>query len=322
MRVGLMFPGQGSQRPGMGRPWAERPGWAVVERVAAATGRDVGALLLDADAETLRRTDNAQLATFALELVILAELGVLAEFPGPSLMRPAACAGHSLGECAALVAAAVLSVDDGARLVHARGMAMRAAAATAEPGGMSTVLGLEPGVAEELAAGLRAGGERVWAVNDNAPGNVVLSGAAESVARCAALALDQGAVRVVDLPVGGAFHTPLMAPAVPALSTALSEVAFLPGYAPVVANVDAEPYEGGPSWRDRLLEQVVHPVRWSESVRVLTGRLGADLLVEVGPGRTLIGLAKRIAPRTPRAGVTEPGALPALAERLGVATAC
>lgn len=312
MRVGLMFPGQGAQQPGMGRPWVGRPGWAVVERAARAVGRDVEALLLEADAETLRRTDNAQLATFVLELVILTELA--------DIVSPAACAGHSLGECTALVAAGMLSLDDAVRLVHARGVAMREAAA-AEPGTMSAVLGLEPQEIEKLAAELRDEGERVWAANLNAPGNVVISGTATGVARCGEAALDHGAIRVVGLPVGGAFHTPLMAPAAGLLEGLLRTVSFAAGHAPVVANVDARPHRGGHAWRDRLLQQITSPVRWSETVPVLAGRLDCALLLELGPGRTLTGLAKRLVPETPRVNIAEPGQIPALVERLGAPVA-
>ncbi|SEF85859.1 [acyl-carrier-protein] S-malonyltransferase [Thermomonospora echinospora] len=300
-----MFPGQGSHRPGMGRPWAGRPGWDLVGRAAEITGRDVAALLLDADEPTLRRTENTQLATFVLELVILAELTGLGTDTGTGPVTPVACAGHSLGEFTALVAAGVLSIDDGIRLVHARGTAMREAAA-AEPGAMSAVLGLDQDEVEDVAAGLRADGARVWAANLNAPGNVVVSGTPDGVARCGEEAVRRGALRVVGLPVGGAFHTPLMAPALGPLEAVLETAVFADGHAPVVANVDAEPHGGGPDWRGRLLRQLTGPVQWSRTVPVLTERLGCDLLLEVGPGRTLTGLAKRLAPRAVRADIGEP----------------
>jgi [acyl-carrier-protein] S-malonyltransferase len=303
MRIGMLFPGQGAQRPGMGLPWVDRPGWAVVEHASQVTGRDVAALLLEADAQTLRRTDNAQLATFVLELVILAELG--------DAVRPAACAGHSLGECAALVGAGIMTPEDGLRLVVARGSAMRAAA-TAEPGTMAAILGLTADQVTELTAELRDTGERVWAANFNAPGHIVVSGTATGVARCGEAALERGALRVVALEVGGAFHSPLMSAALAPLDAALRTVSFAPAPIPVVANVDAVPRLGGPGWRNTLLQQVISPVRWSETVPVLTGPLGCDLLLEIGPGRTLTGLAKRLAPDTPRLSVAAPEHIPAL----------
>ncbi len=168
--LALIFPGQGSQRPGMGAPWQGHPSWAIVDRLSEATGRDVSYLLVEADAETLRATRNAQLATYALSLVVLdaARRGPLST-SGPDDL--AATAGHSLGEYTALVAAGVLEADDGARLVQARGEAMQSAA-DANPGTMAAVLGL--GVPEVAEACRTTDG--AWVANDNAPGQVVVAG--------------------------------------------------------------------------------------------------------------------------------------------------
>ncbi|MDH6125234.1 ACP S-malonyltransferase [Kitasatospora sp. GP82] len=303
-RLALMFPGQGSQRPGMGRPWADRPGWAAVERASEISGQDVAALLLDADEETLRRTDNAQLATFVLEWVILGEL----REEIPAVLTPTACAGHSLGEYTALAAAGVIGFDDAVRLVAARGRAMRGACA-GTPGTMSAVLGLDLGRLEQAAAELRAEGARVWVANLNSPQQAVLSGDPEGVARCAEAAERLGALRVQPLTVDGAFHTPLMLTALPAFGRVVDSVRFGSGRVPVVANVDGRPYWNLAPWPELLKQQMVSPVRWTDSVRTLVGELGCDLLVEIGPGRALGGMAKAIAPAVPRLSISEPSKL-------------
>ncbi|MBA2944513.1 ACP S-malonyltransferase [Streptomyces sp. PSKA28] len=306
-RLALVFPGQGAQQPGMGRPWAGRPGWFLAERASEVSGRDVVELLLRADEEYLRRTDNAQLATFVLEMVILTELRQAL----PAAGRPAVCAGHSLGEYAALVAAGVIGFDDGVRLVAARGEAMRKACA-AEPGTMAVVLGLSAGELERAAAGVREEGGRVWVANLNSPQQTVVSGDSESVARCSAAAEELGATRVVSIPVGGAFHTPLMAPAAASFAKTLKKAEFLHGFAPVVANVDARAHRGSDDWATLLERQLTGPVRWTDSVRTMAETLHCDMFVEIGPGRTLTGLARKIAPQVTRLTVSEPGQLPAV----------
>ncbi|MGW0562005.1 ACP S-malonyltransferase [Streptomyces sp. NPDC003016] len=305
--MALIFPGQGAQQPGMGRPWAGRPGWFLAERAAEVSGRDVVELLLHADEDALRRTDNAQLATFVLEMVILHEV----RHALPAARRPVVCAGHSLGEYAALVAAGIVGFDDGVRLVTARGEAMRTACAT-EPGTMAVVLGLSPEVVEQAAAGVRDDGGRVWVANLNSPQQSVISGESGSVARCAEAAQARGALRIVSIPVGGAFHTPLMRPAAHAFARAALSAEFRPGYAPVVANVDARPHRGTDAWPHRLGQQITGPVRWAESVRTMADELYCDMFVEIGPGRTLTGLARKITPQVSRLTISEPGQLVAV----------
>ncbi|WP_256104934.1 ACP S-malonyltransferase [Streptomyces sp. ODS05-4] len=306
-RLALVFPGQGAQHPGMGRPWADSPSWRLVERAGLVSGRDVAGLLLRADEERLRRTDNAQLATFVLEMVILRELRRAL----PAAARPTATAGHSLGEYAALVAAGVVGFDDGVRLVAARGEAMRRACEE-QPGTMAVVLGLTPEELEQAAASVREDGGRVWVANLNSPAQGVLSGDAEAVGRCRAEAERAGASRIVSIPVGGAFHTPLMRPAAEAFTAALRQVAFRAGVCPVVANVDARAHRAADAWPDLLERQVTGPVRWADAVRTMADDLHCDMFVEVGPGRTLTGLARRTAPRVSRLAVAEPGQLPAV----------
>src|SRR5688572_5185648 len=215
----------------MGSAWTDTPSWALVDRASEVVGRDVAALLLDADADQLRATRNAQLTTFVASLVALDALR------SSGLPEPDAVAGHSLGEYTALTAAGALAFEDGVRLVAARGEAMQGAA-DARPGTMAAVLGLD--VAEVEAACETV--DEAWVANDNAPGQVVVAGTAAGVEAAGAAAKERGARKVLPLPVGGAFHTPLMAPAADGLRDALGAVRFAEPRPVVVANVDATPH--------------------------------------------------------------------------------
>ncbi len=302
--LALIFPGQGSQRPGMGAPWQQHPSWAVVGQLSEATGRDIADLLLEADADALRATRNSQLATYALSLVALdaARQGPLAAF-GPEDL--AATAGHSLGEYSALVAAGALRASDGARLVGARGEAMQAAA-DATPGTMAAVLGL--GVPEVAAACQEADG--AWVANDNTPAQVVVAGTPAGTEQAGQAALRRGAKRVIALQVGGAFHSPLMRPAQAPLDAAVSATAFAGAGCPVVANVDARPHTDG--FAALLSAQRCSQERWRESRDALAA-LGTTLFVELGPGTELSGMVRRTLPATARANVAGPADLDALA---------
>lgn len=300
-RVALLFPGQGSQKPGMGEPWLDTGHWKIVDRLAERCGRDVGRLLLDADAEELRRTDNAQIAMFAAEMMALDAL-----FEAAPELPIVACAGHSLGEYAALVASGVLDLGDGGFVVAERGAAM-ADAAESMPGTMAVLMGVDDiaGIAEQLAdqLGTHEGGgdggpRQVWTANLNSPRQVVVSGTPEGVAALIAVAREKGA-KISDIPVGGAFHTPMMLGARPRLAVALSEVTYRQGRWPVVANIDGLAYDGGrpEAWRDLAERQLSNPVQWEQSVRTLAAApLSATDFVELGPGRVLAGLALRILP--------------------------
>lgn len=292
--LALLFPGQGSQRAGMGAPWADHRSWQVVSTVSDATGRDVAGLLLHADAETLRSTRNAQLAAFTLGMVIL-DAARHADALGDTV---AATAGHSLGEYSALVAAGVLDLADGARLVAARGEAMQAAA-DARPGTMAAVLGLDTGAVAAACAGVQG----CWLANDNAPGQVVIAGTAPGVEEVSEAARAAGAKRVMALAVGGAFHSPLMASAQAHLDVALAGATFLPSSVPVVANVDAAAHIDGHA--ARLSAQLVAPVRWRESLLALAD-LGVSATVELGPGTELSGMVKRTVPAMDRSSMATP----------------
>ena len=293
----------------MGVPWKDHPAWKVVARISEATGRDVASLLLDADAETLRATRNAQLAAFTLSLVTLyAARSSGLEYAPP----PRALAGHSLGEYTALVAGGALHAEVGAVLVAARGEAMQAAA-DAQPGTMAAVLGLDPEQVGEACAGV----EGAWPANDNAPGQVVIAGTSAGVEAASEAARQRGAKRVMPLPVGGAFHSPLMAPAQAALDRALAGAHFHDSEVDVVANVDAAAHREG--WEQLLSRQLVSPVRWRESLLTLE-QMGVTAFLELGPGSELSGMVKRTVDGSLRANVATPedlDAVPAFLESVG-----
>jgi [acyl-carrier-protein] S-malonyltransferase len=299
--IALVFPGQGSQRAGMGAPWRDHPSWSVVDRLSESTGSDLAQLLIHADADTLRQTGNAQPATFALSLMILdaARGGGLLD------VAPVAVAGHSLGEYSALVAAGVLSEADGGRLVAARAAAMQSAADSA-PGTMAAVLGLDAATLAEACQAV----EGAWMANDNAPGQIVVAGTVAGVEAVGEAAKALGAKRVIALPVGGAFHSPLMAPAQARLDEALATADFLAATIQVVANVDAEAHTEG--FDGLLSAQLVLPVRWRESLEKLAS-LGATTFVELGPGTELSGMVKRTVPGAARVNVATPDDLDKLA---------
>ena len=307
--LAFTFPGQGSQQPGMGRPWADHPSWSIVAAASEASGRDVAALLLDADAETLKRTENAQLSTFVLSLVVhdaVTRLGV----------RGARAAGHSLGEYSALTAVGALRLVDGVRLVTERGAAMQAAA-DARPGTMAAVLGADD---DAVAAACEAAAGDVWVANSNAAGQVVIAGDADAIAEAGALAKERGARKVLPLPVGGAFHTPFMAPAAERLRAALDTTDFADASMPVVANVDALPHQHADQWHALLAQQLTAPVRWRESVERLVAD-GTTVFLELGPGNVLTGMAKRGAPDATAKAVSEPAHLDDAVEAAALADA-
>ncbi len=269
----------------MGAPWSEHPSFELVDQASEVVRRDVRRLILEADEETLRNTANAQLATFVTSCVVLDA----AERLG---LEPAFCAGHSLGEYTALVATGALSYEDGCYLVAERGAAM-ADAAEHNPGTMVAVLGLDDDDAEAVCA--LAEGE-VWVANYNAPGQVVIAGEGEAIERAAELAKQRGAKRVLSFPVGGAFHTPLMASARDRLRKGLATVTFHESEPEVVANVDAKPHADGTEFSSLLSAQLTAPVRWRQSLETLFDA-GARTFVELGPGGVLTGLAKRGLPQ-------------------------
>jgi len=279
--LAFTFPGQGSQRPGMGRPWVDHESWELVEEASEVAGRDVGALLLDADPEELRDTRNAQLTTFVSSLMVLdavERLGVDASF----------CAGHSLGEYTALAATGALGFQEGVVLVSERAAAMHIAG-TEREGTMAAVLGLDD---DEVDVACNLADAEVWVANFNAPGQVVIAGSPEGVESAGAHAKSLGAKRVMPLQVSGAFHTRFMAPARERLREALASADIRDAEIPVVSNVDAKPHDRGEEWIALLSAQLASPVRWKQCLQTLAG-LGVTEFAELGPGGVLTGMAKR-----------------------------
>lgn len=290
MSIALIFPGQGSQQVGMGRALSDSfaAARAVFEEVDAALGESLSATIFEGPEDTLTLTANAQPALMA---VSLAALRVLEAEAGLDVARHAAfVAGHSLGEYSALAAAGSLSISDAARLLRIRGEAMQKAVPVGE-GAMAALLGLDLDAAREIAAEA-AEGEVCAAANDNAPGQVVISGAKAAVERAIALAKPKGAKRAVLLPVSAPFHCALMGPAADAMREALAGVTIAAPKAPLVANVTAGPLTSPEAIRARLVEQVTGAVRWRESMGFMAGA-GVTHFVEVGAGKVLAGLVKR-----------------------------
>lgn len=281
--IAIVFPGQGSQKPGMGQELAEAyPEAATVfDRVTAALGQDVRKLCWETDEETLRRTQNAQVALYTVGLAAWETLRV--GLPEGSVE---AAAGHSVGEYAALAAAGVVSIEDGARLVARRGELM----AEVKGGAMAAVLGLDRVALD--AACTEAGGTVVVA-NDNSPGQLVISGETDAVAKAGELASAKGAKRVIALNVSGAFHSPLMSGPAYEMAKALSAVSFGFGNIKVYANVTAEPVAEAAQWKGLMELQLQRPVRWTETIQNMR-RDGARIFIECGAGEVLTGLLKRI----------------------------
>lgn len=305
MRIAFVFPGQGSHRAGALAAWRGRAAWSVLEEVEAGVGRDVVALCDDPEAGA--RTADAQPAILAACLVAwraLVDAGV----------SPALVAGHSLGEVTAAVAAGSLSVRDGAALVAERGAAMGAACA-ANPGTMAAVVKLAPEAVERL---VDEDPELVVA-NDNAPGQVVLAGTPEAVARVRERVREEGG-RVVPLDVEGAFHSPAMVPAVERVAALLAALELREPQVPVVTGTTAEPLGSAAEISRALVDGILAPVRWRE-VQQRLETLGVTHVVEVGPGGVLAGLARRALPRLEVLAVAGPDDLAAVADLAGVATA-
>lgn len=281
--IAIVFPGQGSQKPGMGQALAEAYPQAasVFDRISETLSTDIRALAWQTDEETLRQTQNAQLALYAAGLAAWETLKSM--LPEGAVE---AAAGHSVGEYAALAAAGIITLEDGARLVAARGRLM----SQVTGGAMAAVLGLDR---EPLDEACREAGGTVVVANDNSPGQLVISGEAAAVAKAGELAQAKGAKRVIPLNVSGAFHSPLMATPAAEMGKELAAVDFGYGAIPVYSNVTADKVADPADWR-RLMElQLQRPVRWTESIQAMR-RDGAHTFIECGAGEVLSGLLRRI----------------------------
>jgi [acyl-carrier-protein] S-malonyltransferase len=276
-----LFPGQGSLSGGAGAAWRDSQHWVLVERVSEISGVDVAHLLLDASDDDVVRTDRAQLATFALSLVgyhELLDLGV----------RPRYLLGHSLGELSALVASGLLSLDEGTQLITVRGGAMARAAALRD-GSMVAVMG-----GDENARAALEGLEDVWIANINGTGQIVVSGTREGLDDLLSRHRDLGWRRATPLPVGGAFHSPLMSPAQDEFDEALKLIHWGSTDALLIANVDGALHVNAEEWRELLRRQLTSPVQFLDATLALPETV--QISIELPPSGVLTGLTKRIRP--------------------------
>ena len=314
MTAAFTFPGQGSQTVGMGKALADAfpAARAVFEEVDAALGEKLKAIIWDGPAETLQLTENAQPALMA---VSMAALRVLESEAGFSVGRDAAyVAGHSLGEYSALAAAGSLTIPDAARLLRTRGLAMQKAVPVGV-GAMAALLGLDYEAAVAVA-NEAAQGQVCQAANDNGGGQVVVSGDKAAVDRAVEIAKAKGARRAMLLPVSAPFHCTLMRPAADVMAKALTEVTIRKPASPLVSNVLASAITEPEEIRSRLVEQVTGTVRWRESVAYMASH-GVTRFLEIGAGKVLSGLVKRIAEGAVGLSVSSPNDIAAARAFLG-----
>jgi len=304
-RIAFVFPGQGSQSVGMGEALAATfPEAAVVFAEAdAALGEPIAALAFGGPAEDLDRTQNAQPALLATSIAYLRALEAALAAAGRPALEPAFFAGHSMGQYSALVAAGVISLADGVRLVRERGLRMQA---SGRDGAMAAVIGLDDDRLPQLLEAGRAHG--VFGVaNRNSPGQVVVSGGRAAVEAAAEAAKALGAKRAIVLPVSVAAHSPLMADAADRMRQVLAGVHFGDPTAPLLANADAHPLSTGEACRAELVEHLTTGVDWVAAVEAMAAA-GVTTFIEVGPGKVLTGLIKRIVPDLEAFALDDPSA--------------
>lgn len=311
MSRAFVFPGQGAQTVGMGRDLADAypVAKAVFDEVDDALGEKLSDLIWDGDIETLTLTANAQPALMATSLAAFRAL----EAEGVTISAASYVAGHSLGEYSALAAAGALTVSDCARLLRTRGKAMQEATPVGT-GAMAAILGLDLDAVREVAEAA-AQGDVCQAANDNDPAQVVVSGDKAAVERAVEIAKEKGAKRALLLPVSAPFHSALMAPAAEVMKSALAEVAISAPAVPVVANVRAEAVNDPETIRQLLVEQVTGSVRWRESVQWMAAQ-GVTEAWEIGAGKALSGMIKRIDRSVVTRAVGSPADVTAAAEAL------
>lgn len=283
MKHAYVFPGQGAQSVGMGKDLYDNvpEAKALFEHANEILGFRITDIMFSGTDEELKQTKVTQPAVFLHSVILAKALGV----------KPDAAAGHSLGEFSALVAAGALPFEDGLRLVSKRALAMQAACEE-QPGTMAAVLGLPDEKVEELCAATEG---VVVAANYNCPGQLVISGAAEAVDAACAKAKEAGAKRALRLPVGGAFHSPLMEPAKVELAKAIAEAPFRTPVCPIYQNVDAKPHTDPEQIKANLIAQLTAPVRWTYIVKNMLAD-SVDAFTELGPGTVLQGLIRKVNP--------------------------
>ncbi len=281
MKHAYVFPGQGAQAVGMGKDLYDNVPAAkeLFEKANEILGFRITDIMFAGTPDELKQTKVTQPAVFLHSVILAKALGV----------KPDAVAGHSLGEFSALVVAGALSFEDGLRLVSKRAMAMQAAC-EAQPGGMAAILGLPDEVVEQACAETEG---TVVAANYNCPGQLVISGAVEAVDAACAKLKEAGARRALRLPVGGAFHSPLMEPAREELRQAIEAAPFHTPACPIYQNVDAQPHTDKEEIKRNLIAQLTAPVRWTQIVRTMLAD-GVDSFTELGPGQVLQGLIRKV----------------------------
>jgi len=313
MSLAFIFPGQGSQAPGMGRGLAESfpAARAVFEEADEALGFRLSELCFGGPAEELQLTENTQPA------ILTVSVAALRAMESEGFPRPDFVAGHSLGEYSALVAAGALSLGDAVRVVRRRGRYMQEAVPVGE-GAMAAVLGADLEAVRAACDEARREGEVCDPANINSPGQIVIAGSAAAVERAIPLLKARGAKRAVPLKVSAPFHSALMLPAQERLAADLAGVEFKDPRVPLVTNVDARVVRTAGEARESLVRQVSRPVRWRESVELLASE-GAETFVEVGPGKVLSGLVRQTAPGARCLNVEDAAGLRAAAEALAAA---
>ncbi len=304
-RVAFVFPGQGSQFVGMGKDVyaASSEARGVFDLADAALGFSLTKLCFEGPEEELRLTVNVQPALVTMSLALLAAMRTSALMPTPVFT-----AGHSLGEYSALAAAGALSTRDAVVLARERGRLMYQASIS-NPGAMAAIIGLDNDAVAKLAS--ESG---VFVANYNCPGQVVISGDKTAMEQARTLAASRGAAKVVPLAVSGAFHTPLMQPAAEGLAKAVAKTPLNPPAVPVIANASARPLVSIGEVKDELSEQLTHPVQWQKSVEYMLSQ-GVDTFVEIGPGKVLAGLIKRIGKDTRTVNVGDAATLQTFIEK-------